>query len=129
MSATRPEGLSLTARELPVQIYYLTARICVNEIILGRSCPKAVFCIDSLSLLRNYSRMARHKDVQWIMPEGDSWQTANLATLMDIRDELKALNRLLHCHRFMEIPWKLDAIVKNTTKKQKLKLVKKKNAA
>jgi len=71
--------------------------------------------------------MARHKDVKWSMPEVDSWPVANLATLMDIRDELRALNQLLHCHRFTEIPWKLDAIVKNTAK-PKSKMVKKKGA-
>lgn len=51
------------------------------------------------------------------------------ALLMDLRDELKQLNLLLHCSRFVDIPWKLDAIVKNTTKKPKLKAVKKKAAA
>ena len=66
--------------------------------------------------------MARHKDVKWSMPDVDAWPVANLATLMDIRDELKALNQLLHCHEFMEIPWKLRAIVKNTEKpKSKIK--------
>lgn len=43
-------------------------------------------------------------------------EAAQLTVLMDLRDELKQLNRLLHCHNFMSIPMKLDKIVYNTRK-------------
>lgn len=42
----------------------------------------------------------------------------NAALLMDIRDELKRLNGVLHCPNFLAIPFKLDAIKRNTTKKR-----------
>lgn len=45
-----------------------------------------------------------------------------MATLCVIRDELKKLNALLHCHNFVAIPQKLDAIKRNTIKKRKPKL-------
>lgn len=64
--------------------------------------------------------MARHKDVNWNLPEGfiETWEQANTAVLMDIRDELKRLNGLFHCLNFMSIPNKLDAIRRNTAKKR-----------
>jgi hypothetical protein len=51
----------------------------------------------------------RHKDGDWRLAtgaEGDklTWEQANLAVLMDLRDELKALNRLLACPRFVGMP-------------------------
>jgi hypothetical protein len=68
--------------------------------------------------------MARHKDSDWTLPEQVSWQTANLAVLMDIRDELKtvaaelnSLNRLLNCRNFLHIPRKLERIANNTRSK------------
>lgn len=50
--------------------------------------------------------MARHKDANWNCG-GDGGQTvtyeqARLAVLMDIRDELKALNRVMQCHNVRE---------------------------
>lgn len=34
--------------------------------------------------------MARHKNVNWKLPEGSvTWEQAQLAVLMDLRDELK----------------------------------------
>lgn len=59
--------------------------------------------------------MPRHKDLEWNLPEGTkergctrhSWETINSALLMDIRDELKSLNALLHCTNFTGIPWEL----------------------
>lgn len=49
---------------------------------------------------------------------------ANLAVMMDIRDELQRLNCLLHCSNFINIPFKLDEIKKNTTKKRIKKKIK-----
>lgn len=54
----------------------------------------------------------RKKDVAWWVAD-DNGQTslmqAQLAVLMDVRDELKKLNGLLHCPNFQNIPRKLDA--------------------
>lgn len=54
--------------------------------------------------------MARHKNKQWSLPEGQvkTWEQAGIALLMDIRDELQQLNRLLNCHR---VPAGMDAMV------------------
>lgn len=69
--------------------------------------------------------MARHKDFDWNLPDGtlqaDGCRTYNydiiqIALLMDLRDELKKLNVLLHCPNFIAIPWKLDQIRLNTAK-------------
>jgi hypothetical protein len=69
--------------------------------------------------------MARHKDQQWSLPEGTpkpgggaehSWRSIKVALLMDIRDELKQLNRLLHCSNFLNIPSELGHIRRNTLK-------------
>ncbi len=72
--------------------------------------------------------MARHKDQQWSLPEGDlvrggnlrthQWESIHAALLMDIRDELKRLNSVLHCNNFLAIPSKLDCIVANTKKRK-----------
>lgn len=47
-----------------------------------------------------------------------SWppEYAALAVLQDIRDELRTLNELLACPRFLAIPTHLDAIRRNTRK-------------
>ena len=68
--------------------------------------------------------MARHKDYDWNLPNpqvGHSygWETIHSALLMDIRDELRAMNRILNCHNFLNIPHKLDKIVVNTRKKRR----------
>lgn len=67
--------------------------------------------------------MARHKDVNWNCGDLNNPQLAeaHLAVLMDIRDELKLLNRLLHCENFQRIPRKLDRISFNTAKPRKRK--------
>jgi len=71
--------------------------------------------------------MARHKNVNWDLPESASVgggrkvsppDVVYSALLMDIRDELVTLNRLLHCQRFQGIPDDLRAIRCNTTKKR-----------
>lgn len=62
----------------------------------------------------------RGKNLNWqIAPNalgGWSWEGANLAVLMDIRDELQTLNRLLGCVNFMRIPLTLKEIRRNTAK-------------
>lgn len=50
----------------------------------------------------------RQKDKQWAVcgahDTGATFEGAQLAVLMDIRDELKRLNLLLHCHNFTDLP-------------------------
>lgn len=74
------------------------------------------------------SFMSRWKDMDWNLPEsGNTYESAQLAVLMDIRDELKHLNSVLHCTRFRGIPNVLYNIERNTRpkkKKAKLKIVK-----
>lgn len=67
--------------------------------------------------------MARFKDANWTLPDAQSlsYEGSQVAVLMDIRDELKRLNDLLHCHNFTRIPFALDQIKLNTTKKKKKK--------
>ena len=71
--------------------------------------------------------MARHKDVNWKLPEGvpcatgrtHEWNSIQVALLMDIRDELKHLNAVIYCPNFIAIPRKLERIARNTTKRKK----------
>lgn len=76
--------------------------------------------------------MARHKDVNWDLPDGKpnpdksgsnihQWKSIQSALLMDLRDELKKLNALLHCPNFISIPQTLNDIRRNTTKKRRVK--------
>lgn len=62
----------------------------------------------------------RLKDQEWSFSSDANGKYSNevamLACLMDIRDELKRLNSLLHCNNFMMIPHKLDRIARNTVK-------------
>lgn len=48
-----------------------------------------------------------------------SWERVAIAVLMDIRDELKRLNGLLHCRNFLAIPHKLDAIRRQLPKRRR----------
>lgn len=68
----------------------------------------------------------RQKDSNWSIGDGPSYSydAAHLAVLMDLRDELKRLNRLLHCPNFIEIPRILREIRRNTTRRKR-KAVKK----
>lgn len=54
--------------------------------------------------------MARHKDINWILPD-ELVRNDELtwALLMDIRDELKSIRGLLSCYR---IPRAMDAVVR-----------------
>lgn len=50
------------------------------------------------------------------------------AILLDIREELRALNRLLNCQNTIAIPGLLRDIRRNTTKPKKKRVVKTKSA-
>lgn len=67
----------------------------------------------------------RHKGISWILHPNSSGnitlEQVNVAVLMDIRDELKELNRLLHCSNFVAIPTILRTIRRNTTKRRRNK--------
>ena len=70
--------------------------------------------------------MARHDNVNWTLPDETlTWEQASAAILMDVRDELRQLNRLLRCHNFLAIPFKLERIARNTTKRRRAKSVRK----
>lgn len=69
--------------------------------------------------------MSRHKDVAWNLPEGrpgtngmrvHEWESIHAAILMDIRDELKNINRRLNCPDTMAMPRYLKLIARNTAK-------------
>ena len=67
------------------------------------------------------SIMGRFENVEWDLPKNadggiKSWDAVKVAVLMDIRDELKRLNGVLHCDNFMKIPATLRQIKRNTTK-------------
>jgi len=63
----------------------------------------------------------QRKNVTWAIPASGPPGTdvAALAVLMDIRDELQALNALLHCSNFQDIPYKLDRIAVSTRRLDK----------
>lgn len=67
----------------------------------------------------------RCKDFNWQVRNENgvayagSYEHAHLAVLMDLRDELKTLNRVFACQNFLDVPALLRAIKKNTTKKRR----------
>jgi hypothetical protein len=64
----------------------------------------------------------RHKNSNWRCNspgEAPSFNGAQLAVLMDIRDEIQRLNSLLHCNNFTQIPHILRSIRRNTAKPRK----------
>jgi hypothetical protein len=67
----------------------------------------------------------RQKDVNWFVTGDDgrilSVDHAELAVLMDIRDELKRLNDVFHCNNFIGVPYKLERIARNTSKPRRRK--------
>lgn len=69
----------------------------------------------------------RRKDANWIVGDDtgkvQSWDEVQVAILMDIRDELKRLNAVLHCPNFLDIPRKLDKVERNTKKKRRRRVV------
>lgn len=74
--------------------------------------------------------MARLKDVNWNLPEGTpsstggrthSWEAIHAALLMDIRDELKALNQTLGCYRVARMCDDINRIDRRLQKHMPLK--------
>jgi hypothetical protein len=65
----------------------------------------------------------RLKDNRWGISADASghyaYEGAQLAVLMDIRDELKELNGLLRCQNFLDIPHLLRTIKRNTMKRKR----------
>jgi hypothetical protein len=68
--------------------------------------------------------MARFKDYNWDLDTGEgdgtaarTWLDAQIAVLMDIRDELKQLNRVFACPNAIAIPDLLRTIARNTKKR------------
>ena len=59
-------------------------------------------------------RHGGRQNVEWKTPESLDWNHVAIEVLMDIREELHILNRVLACPNFVAIPQKLDAIRKNT---------------
>jgi len=63
--------------------------------------------------------VARHKDKSWNLDDKvGTWTEVQVALLMDIRDELKALVSILGCYNARDIPNILRSIKKNTTKRK-----------
>jgi hypothetical protein len=65
--------------------------------------------------------MARHKDTNWNLTESASTDHAQLAVMMDIRDELKALNRTFNCANFQSIPRTLSRLDRRVARFSPLK--------
>lgn len=69
----------------------------------------------------------RHKDVDWNLEAGvptghgntHRWESIYVSLLMDIRDELKALNRVIGCRNFREVPTILRGIRRHIAKPKK----------
>lgn len=71
--------------------------------------------------LVDYSRGANVAWQLWRDEGGFESSQVQLAVLMDIRAELRKLNSILGCSNCIDIPHKLDRIVKNTTKRKYVK--------
>lgn len=69
------------------------------------------------------------RDVFWLVRQNDDGtyndNEARRALLLDIREHLRALRRVLECPNFLAIPSKLNAIVKHTKPKKKRRTRKK----
>ena len=63
--------------------------------------------------------MSRYKDIEWELPDQPCWESTHAALMMDIRDELRRLNRRINCEDFIAIPRTLWKIQLNTQKKRK----------
>lgn len=67
----------------------------------------------------------RYKNALWVIRTSSDGtlchSSAQIAVLMDIRDELQTLNSTLSCPNFLAIPAKLDAIRRNTSKRRSTK--------
>ncbi len=66
----------------------------------------------------------RRKDWNWNVCSDDGvmqqWESRMLAVLMDIRDELKAANRVWGCSNFTRIPSILDTIATDSRRRNRL---------
>lgn len=71
------------------------------------------------------ARQQPFKNINWILPTGSNggldWDGVKVAVLMDIRDELQTLNRLLGCPNFTDVPHVLRTIARNTAKRKKVR--------
>jgi len=54
--------------------------------------------------------MSRHKDVDWSLAEDAPADQVTIAILMDMRDELKIISKVLTCHNTYTIPTYLRRI-------------------
>lgn len=61
----------------------------------------------------------RYAHCDWDLGSPITWGKVQLALLMDIRDELQKLNKLLRCENFQAIPTTLSHIAVNTRKPRK----------
>jgi len=68
-------------------------------------------------------RVSKHRNREWGLWDNRnlSLEEAQFAVLLDIREELRTLNRLLSCPNFTRIPRTLVEIENNTSKRQKAK--------
>ena len=68
--------------------------------------------------------MARHADKDWNLPIDNGrlnqheWVSIHAAILMDLRDELRRIRRVLECRNFQRIPAALNGIRANTERKK-----------
>ena len=74
--------------------------------------------------------MARHANMNWTLPEGQpdgtggrthQWEVIHTALLMDLRDELRSLNALLHCQNFVTLPRELRGLRRDLKAQRKEK--------
>lgn len=67
----------------------------------------------------------RHANVAWVVADRDGELYSSIkdgamfAVMMDIRDELQTLNRLLGCQNFVQVPATLRGIRRDLKKKGK----------
>lgn len=72
--------------------------------------------------------MSRFRNIDWVIKQApgrpdsaSDVHEATLAVLMDIREELQAMRRVLQCSNTTAIPHTLNQIEKNTRKKKRAK--------
>ena len=65
--------------------------------------------------------MARRENINWNLPESATlgYDAAALAVLMDLRDELRTIRRILQCPNFQHIPFDLGRLVKQTARRSR----------
>ena len=63
--------------------------------------------------------MRKFKDWEWDLGKDGhicTWEEVSISVMMDVRDELKKLNALLHCSNFVAIPDMLRNIRRHTSR-------------